>query len=39
VIPPPQCSALFLLVLGGIMVFYIVVAEAAKTFFYRNVAR
>lgn len=31
--------AVFLPVLGGIMVFYIVAAETAKTIFYRNVAR
>ena len=29
---------LFLAVLAGIMIFYIVVAEAAKTFFYRHAA-
>ena len=29
----------FLLVLGLIMVFYVVVAETAKTFFYRNVTQ
>ena len=28
--------AVFLLVLGGIMVFYVVVAETAKSFFYRH---
>ena len=28
--------AVFLLVLGGIMVFYVLVAETAKTFFYRH---
>ena len=28
---------MFLLALGGIMVFYVVVAETAKTFFYRGV--
>jgi len=38
VILPPRCPAVFLPVLGGIMVFYIIVAETAKTIFYRHSA-
>ncbi len=33
---PPQCPAVFLPVLGGIVVFYDAAAEIAKVIFYRK---